>query len=177
MSVRAEHLQDWIGAEVLAPAGEPLGKIAEVFYHGNDPMLIEIRSGLVGRKHHVATLRGATVAKDHLRLATELLVQTDHGLGDVELERLAGEDDRLRGLTTDDLESTQARDDRQRAATQASAHADELERTASLREHEARQAVAAADTAATQADDAHEQHAQAQAEAEAARREADELGR
>ena len=60
MSVEAEELQDWIGAEVVDPAGEKLGKIAEVFYRDGEPLVIEIRSGIAGRKHHLAALRGAT---------------------------------------------------------------------------------------------------------------------
>ena len=177
MSVRAEHLQDWIGAEVVDSSGESLGKVAEVFYRGNDPLVIEIRSGLVGRKHHLAVLRGATVSKDHLRLASDVLVQTDGGLGDTELQRLAGEDDRLQGRSAAGLESTQAREDRLHAAVQAGADADELDRQASLRQQEARQAAAAADEAANRAEHAEAQHARAREEAEKARRQADELGR
>ena len=59
MSVEAEGLEDWIGAEVLDPAGEKLGKVAEVFYGDGEPLVVEIRSGIAGRKHHLAALRGA----------------------------------------------------------------------------------------------------------------------
>jgi hypothetical protein len=176
MSVKAEHLQDWIGAEVVDPAGESLGKIAEVFFRENDPVVIEIRSGLAGRKHHLASLRDATVSKDRLHLASDVLVEAENGLGEPELERLAAADDRLRGLNPGDLDGTQARDERLRAAAQARAHADELDRAAELRQQEAQQAASAADTAASRAHDAEDQHARARAEAEAARREADELG-
>jgi hypothetical protein len=74
-------LQEWIGDEVVDPAGEKLGKVAEVFYRGNEPLVIEIRSGIAGRKHHLAELRGATVSKSHLRLSSSELVPTDGGLG------------------------------------------------------------------------------------------------
>ena len=177
MSVEAEQLDEWIGAEVVDPAGEKLGKVAEVFYRGNEPLVIEIRSGIAGRKHHLAALRGATVSKSHLRLSSGEVVSTDGGLGAGELEQLAGQDDRLQNLTVDDLEGGQARDERRKAAEQAAANADALDREASAREDEAKRAAGAADDAASTAKDADQARAQAEAKAQAARREADELGR
>ena len=44
MSVEAEQLDEWIGAEVVDPEGEKLGKVAEVYYRGNDPLVIDTAS-------------------------------------------------------------------------------------------------------------------------------------
>jgi hypothetical protein len=60
-----------------------------VFYPGSSPLVIEIRSGIAGRKHHLAALRGATVSKSHLRLSSSDVVPTDDGLGAGELQQLA----------------------------------------------------------------------------------------
>jgi hypothetical protein len=177
MSVEAEQLDEWIGAEVVDPAGEKLGKVAEVFYRGNEPLVIEIRSGIAGRKHHLAALRGATVSKSHLRLSSSEVVQTDGGLGAGELEQLGGQDDRLQNLAVDDLEGGQARDERRKAAEQAAANADALDREARAREQEAKRAAGAAHDAASNAKDADQARARAEAKAQAAHREADELGR
>jgi hypothetical protein len=177
MSVEAEQLDEWIGAEVVDPAGEKLGKVAEVFYRGNEPLVIEIRSGIAGRKHHLAALRGATVSKSHLRLSSSEVVPTDGGLGAGELEQLGGQDDRLQNLAVDDLEGGQARDERRKAAEQAAANADALDREARAREQEAKRAAGAADDAASNAKDADQARARAEAKAQAAHREADELGR
>jgi hypothetical protein len=120
-------------AEVVDPAGQKLGKIAEVFYRGNEPLVIEIRSGIAGRKYHLAAPRGATVSKSHLRLSSSELVPTDGGLGAAELGQLGGQDDRLENLTVDELEGGQARDDRRKAVEQAAANADALDRKATAR--------------------------------------------
>ena len=177
MSVEAEELQEWIGAEVVDPAGEKLGKIAEVFYRGNEPLVIEIRSGIVGRKHHLAALSGATVSKSHLRLSSSEVVPTDGGLSAQELEQLAGQDDRLQKLSVDDLEGGRARDERRKAAEEAAANADGLDREATAREQEAKRAAAVANDAASKAHDADQARERAEAKAQAARREAEELGR
>ncbi len=177
MSVEAEQLQEWIGAEVLDPAGEKLGKVAEVFFRGREPMVVEIRSGLAGRKHHLAALSGAVVSKSHLRLSSSEVVATDGGLGDGDLEQLAGQDERLRNLRVEDLEGGQAREQRLQAAEQAAANADALDRDAAARAEDAKRATGAADDAAAKAREADQARADAEADAKAARREADELGR
>jgi hypothetical protein len=59
------------------------------------------------------------------------------GWGAAELGQLGGQDDRLKNLTVDDFEGGQARDGRRKAAEQAAANADALDREATAREQEA----------------------------------------
>ena len=38
MSVAAQQLQSWIGAEVLDRSGEKLGKLEDVYFHAEEPL-------------------------------------------------------------------------------------------------------------------------------------------
>jgi hypothetical protein len=175
MAVEAEGLQDWIGAEVVDPAGEKLGKVEEVYYLGEIPLVVEVKSGLIGRKRSLAALAGATVTTDHLRLSTEDLLATDGGLGAGALTHLAERDPRLAGVTPEQLEGVQAREERRHAAEKEAARAAALDVEASQRADEARAAATRADHAADAASEAEQAHLQAEEDARAARLKADEL--
>ena len=66
-----EHIEDWRGQVVVDRDGETLGKLDEVYYApGTDrPVLIAIKSGLLGRKASLVPLHGATAGRDHLQVA------------------------------------------------------------------------------------------------------------
>ena len=66
-----EHIEDWRGQAVVDRDGETLGKLDEVYYApGTDrPVLIAIKSGLLGRKASLVPLHGATAGRDHLQVA------------------------------------------------------------------------------------------------------------
>lgn len=168
MSIEAQQLQTWIGAEVLDGSGQKLGKLEEVYFHADVPLVVGIRSGLVGRKHHAASLRGATVSRDSLHLdAAAAPVGADaERVGADELTKLAAQDDRLLGMEPDDLEGWHARVERHAAEAQARAEADELAAQASKR----------ADVEAATALRAGEAERQAR-DARVAREEADERAR
>jgi hypothetical protein len=134
MSIEAQQLQTWIGAEVLDGAGEKLGKLEEVYFHADLPLAVGIRSGLVGHKHHAAALRGATVSRDSLHLdaaAAPVTTSDAERLGPEQLTKLAAQDDRLLGVEPGELEGWHARAERLAAEAQARAEAEKLEEQAS----------------------------------------------
>lgn len=177
MTITAQHLHTWIGAEVLDPAGEKLGKLDDIHYCASEPLVVAISSGLAGRKHHVASLRGAAVNRDavQLGLAAETLVEADgHGIGRDELAALAAHDERLGALEPEDLEGWSAREERLAAEARARAAADELDDEAARRAEEEAQARARARDAGEEAEEAR--HAREEAEERAAQARRDAVG-
>jgi hypothetical protein len=158
MSIEAQQLQTWIGAEVLDGSGQKLGKLEEVYFCVDLPLVVGIRSGLVGRKHHAAALRGASVSRDslHLDAAAAPVNSADaERIGVEELTKLAAQDDRLAGVQPGDLEGWNARVERLAAEAQALADADELAAQASRRADVEAATALRAGEADRQARDAH----------------------
>jgi len=179
MTIEALQLQTWIGAEVLDSSGEKLGKLGDVYFRDGEPIAVSIRSGLGGRKHHVAGLRGATVSRDGLQLdaTAETLIATAGGdLGAEELTKLAAHDDRLREIQPEDLESWAVRDERLQAQAQAQAQADELEAEAQRHAEQEDAATTRAREADHEAEEARRARQEAEAQAQRAREDADGPG-
>jgi glycerol-3-phosphate dehydrogenase len=66
-----ERIEEWRGEQVIDTDGEALGKVEEIFFEAasGEPLLLSIRSGLLGRKLRLAPLAGAALSKSHVRLA------------------------------------------------------------------------------------------------------------
>jgi hypothetical protein len=175
MSVQAEQIDEWIGSEVVDGNDEKLGKVAEVYYRGAEPVVVEIRTGLIGRKLSLAALNGAAVSMKHLRLGVAETIETDGGIDAEALELLARSDNRLQGIGVDDLESASERKARLEAAEQAAAHADTMEAEARHRAEEATSLAQVAQEAADNAAAAQQASQKAQADAVEARQEADRV--
>jgi hypothetical protein len=176
MSIEVQQLQTWIGAEVLDGAGQKLGKLEEVYFRDSLPVAVGIRSGLVGHKHHAATLRGATVSRDalHLDAAAATVPTTDtERLGAEQLTKLAAQDDRLLAVEPGDLEGWHARVEREAAEAQARADAEKLSAEASRRADDEDAANLRAGEAAHQAKKAQREHEAAEIRAQQARSEAE----
>jgi hypothetical protein len=168
VSIEVEHLESWIGSEARGRSGEKLGKIDDIYFAGPDPVAIDIRSGLGGRKHHAATLTGASVSQDGIRLAVDKddLVSTDGGpLTSGHIAALYGQDDRLHGAQPEQLESWHEREKLRKEAEAARAEADKLEAEAQRRTEEEQKAVSLAGDAETAADEARRDHEEAEARA------------
>lgn len=176
MSVEVEHLDEWIGSEVVAANGDKLGKVTEVYYRGADALAVQFRSGLIGHKYHLAGLSGATVSTKHLRLGVSETIASDGDLDAEGLTLMANGDSRLQGLTVDDLESGSAREERLEAARRASEEADALEAQASARTEEAERTARVAEESAQAASAAEQARLDAVQAAQAARQRADEMG-
>ncbi len=69
--VEVEHFEQWRGQQVLDPAGEPLGKVDEIYFDAASgaPVLISIKSGLFGRSSKLVPVDGATVGVDYVRVS------------------------------------------------------------------------------------------------------------
>jgi hypothetical protein len=168
VSIEVEHLESWIGSEARGKSGEKLGKIDDIYFAGPDPVAIDIRSGLGGRKHHAGTLAGASVSQDGIRLAVDKddLVSTDGGtLTSGQIAALYGQDDRLHGEQPEQLESWHEREKLRKEAEEARAEADKLEAEARRRTEEEQKAVSLAGDAETAADEARREHEEAEARA------------
>jgi hypothetical protein len=176
MSVEAEHLDEWIGSEVVAANGDKLGKVTDVYYKGTEALAVEFVSGLIGKKYHLAGLSGATVSTKHLRLGVSETIATDGGLDAEGLGLMANGDSRLQGLSVDDLESGSAREERRASAGKAAEEADRLEAEAKARTEEAERAAATADESIKTSSSAEQARVDAVQRAQAARQHADELG-
>lgn len=176
MSIEVKQLESWIGSEILGGSGEKLGKIDEVYFAGDDPVAVGIRSGLAGRKHHVATLKGAAVSHDGVRLAIgeDHLVSTDgEALTAAQISALSGQDERLRDLQPDQLEGWRQREERRNEAEEARASAEQLEAEAQLRADEEQRAASRAGEAESTAEEARSEREEAEERAAQARAEAD----
>jgi hypothetical protein len=175
MSVTAQQLQTWIGAEVLDRSAEKLGKLEDVYFSGDEPLAVTIRSGLAGRKHHAATLRGATVSRDHLHVAitaTELVGTSSDGLGAAGWTELAAQDDRLRDIAPDAVESWKAREARLEELAKADAAAAKLDVEAHHRAEDEDAAAVRASEAEHEAQAARQAREDAEARAEQVRTDA-----
>lgn len=175
MTVEAQ-LHTWIGTEVLDSSGEKLGKLEDLYFREDVPVAVSIRSGLGGRKHHVAVLRGAIVSREHLWLdaTSDSLVATGgDGLGAEHLTKLAGHDERLHGMRPDDIEAWSDREERYKAQDQARIDAEQLETEAQRRAQEEDAAAARAREAEQQAEQAARARQEAEARAMQAREDSD----
>ena len=66
-----EGIESWRGQDVLDSGGEKAGRLEEVYYDagGQEPVLISIKHGRLGRQVKLAPLYGAAVSRDYLRVA------------------------------------------------------------------------------------------------------------
>lgn len=69
--IEVEHIEAWRGQPVLDPAGEQLGKLEEIYFDSRSgaPVLLSVKSGLLGRHSALIPINGATVSRDYLRVA------------------------------------------------------------------------------------------------------------
>jgi hypothetical protein len=171
MTIAVRQLEQWIGAEVLDSSAEKLGKLEDIYFEGTVALAVSIRSGLAGRKHHLAVLRGASVTRNSLQLdPSAALIATDgDGLDGDALVKLAGQDGRLEGATLADLESWSARQQRLKDEAQQQARAAQLDDEAAHRSEQEAAARARALEAADAADDARRAREDADAQAQQAR--------
>jgi hypothetical protein len=184
-----ERIEDWRGQQVVDEDGEKIGKLEDVYRPtgGGDPEFASVKTGLMGRHLTLVPLRGATVTRDHIRLAIgkALVDDAPHASGEDELT--ATDEDTLLahyGLPDPDGRSDAAPGDTRyesaaivesRAAESDSKlkEAEKLEAQAADEDHRARQAREAAQAGAETERDAASQREAALQEAARLREEAD----
>jgi sporulation protein YlmC with PRC-barrel domain len=162
--MKIEHIEQWIGRDVLDADGEKVGKLSEVHFDGDRPVVGEITTGRISKKQHLVPLREASATRDDLRVpypkATIEGVGGPSPDGRVTHEELAGVATAY-GVhlgvdpdTPQTLEGSRAREERKAAQAAALARAEELDREAALRAEEAAAAEKRAQEAADAATDA-----------------------
>jgi sporulation protein YlmC with PRC-barrel domain len=180
--LEAERIEDWRGQEVQDSDGESLGKLDEVFFdpQSRAPVLIAVKSGLLGRRSSLVPVTDATVAPDHIRVAfsKEAIGQADVGevpSSDEDFQRL-GDAYGVRFRDELRLESASEIEARRAKAEAAQRRAEELEQAARTKADDGEVATQRAQTASRDADRAHEEAEEARRAAAEARAEADRLG-
>lgn len=178
MSIQAQSLETWIGAQVQDRDGDKVGKVSDVFFRGEEPLVVAISSGLGGRKHHLAILRGSNVTFDSLDLAVsqDQLVKGDGTLTKEALAELAEQDSRLKELDLAVIEGYQEREARRQAADAAREKADKLEAEAAKAAEDEKHAADKAKAAANDAEKARKAREEADKKAREAREEARAAG-
>jgi sporulation protein YlmC with PRC-barrel domain len=174
--LNVEQIDEWLGQEVLDSQGESLGKLEDVYFARgqSEPQLALVKSGLLGRKHTLVPLHGATVGREHVRIAhtseqveeASEAVEVDYG------EMISGSSAQQLGgafgveLAADDLDSANALEQRRAAALEAEDRAAKLETEAQERAQGAGEAQASASEQSAQATEAERTAREARAEAE-----------
>jgi PRC-barrel domain len=171
-----EQIGQWFGQEVVDSQGESLGKLEDVYYAPGqaEPQLARIKSGLLGRKQTIVPLHGATVGRDHVRVAftSEQIAQASDtvelALGDTLAGRGAQQLAAVYGvqLAAEDLDSANALERRRVAAREAQTRASELEGQARERAEDADEAQANARERSAQASEAQRAAQDARTQAE-----------
>jgi hypothetical protein len=165
--IGVEDIETWLGQQVIDPEGESLGKLDEIFFDAKsgDPVLISVKSGLLGRRSNLVPIDGSTFSRDYVRVAhrKDVVAQTNQATGDGSPTR-----DELTNLGTaygvhfaDQLDLQTATDIRARRAEaeEARRHAEQLS--------------GAAQEKIGQSDIAHQRAESVNAEADLAKRDAE----
>lgn len=65
-----ERIETWSGQDVLDQAGVKAGQLEEVYYDatGNEPVLICVKHGMLGRQLRLVPVADAVLCRDYLRL-------------------------------------------------------------------------------------------------------------
>jgi hypothetical protein len=180
-----EQIEEWKGQDVVDCDGEKIGKLEDVYFEAGSREAVFgcVRSGMLGRRHLLVPLAGASVSREHVRVAypqeqVKEAPQTEPGAtleaamaqelahhSDIELTAPpAGDDPRY--------ESASARVEREARAREATERAEELEALADRKAVEAREGALQADDTNRQAQQAQDEHDRALREAAEARAEA-----
>lgn len=83
-----ERIEEWVGADVVDPAGEKVGKLEDLYYASgyDDPVAASVKTGTIGKSLTLVPLDSASVtrayvrvnhAKDSLKAAPDVQASTD----------------------------------------------------------------------------------------------------
>ena len=66
-----ERIEDWIGSDVVDPAGEKVGKLEDLYYSpgGDDPVAAAVKYGTLGKSVSIVPLTGASVTRSYMRIS------------------------------------------------------------------------------------------------------------
>ena len=66
-----ERIEDWVGADVVDPAGDKVGKLEDLYYApgADDPIAAAVKHGTLGKSVSVVPLDGASVTRSYVRVS------------------------------------------------------------------------------------------------------------
>lgn len=66
-----EQIEDWKGQDVVDCDGEKIGKLEDVYFEAGsrEAVFACVKTGMLGRRHFLVPLAGASVSRDHVRVA------------------------------------------------------------------------------------------------------------
>jgi len=180
-----EQIEDWKGQDVIDRDGEKIGKLDDVYFEkgSREAVFGSVKSGMLGRQRMLVPLAGASVAREHLRVAyhhdqVKDGPQADSGATldpDLEAEVARHYDIEFTSWAAGAkgrYESATVRAEREARAREATARAEELEALAERKAAEAREVGDQADDTRRRAEQAQEERDRAERAAAKARAEA-----
>jgi hypothetical protein len=65
-----ERIDDWVGSDVVDPAGEKVGKLEDLYYApgSDDPVAAAVKYGTLGKTLSIVPLAGASVTRSYVRV-------------------------------------------------------------------------------------------------------------
>jgi uncharacterized protein YrrD len=66
-----EQIEEWKGQDVVDCDGEKIGKLEDVYFEADSRTAVFgcVKIGMLGRRHLLVPLEGASLSRDHLRVA------------------------------------------------------------------------------------------------------------
>jgi len=66
-----ERIEDWIGSDVVDPAGEKVGKLEDLYYvpGEHEPVAAAVKYGTLGKSVGLVPLTGASVTRTYMRIS------------------------------------------------------------------------------------------------------------
>lgn len=181
-----EQIEEWQGQNVVDCDGEKIGKLEDVYFEADTRTAVFgcVKTGMLGRRHLLVPLAGASLSRDHVRVAyphdqvkagpqaesgATLESGTEQALArHYELDLSASSAGAERRY-----ESASARAEREDRAREATQRAEQLEAIADRKAQEAREEELQAEETRRQAQQAQDERDRAAREAAEARAEAD----
>jgi sporulation protein YlmC with PRC-barrel domain len=182
-----EQIEEWKGQNVVDRDGEKIGKLEDVYFEAGsrEPAFGCVKTGMLGRRHVLVPLTGASVSRDFVRVdypheqvkdgpqvepGATLESATEHELA--HHYRIELTDSPTTGEHR--YESASARAEREARAREATQRAEKLETLAESKATEAREGEMQADDTRRQAQQAQDEHDRAAREAAEARAQAED---
>lgn len=181
-----EQIEEWLGQDVVDCDGEKIGKLEDVYFEADSRTAVFgcVKAGMLGRKHFLVPLAGASLSRDHVRVDyhRDQIKDGPQAESGATLES-AAEQELARhyelDLTTSSAvgehryESASARAEREDRAREATRRAEELEELADRKAAEAREEDLNAEETRRKAQQAQDERDRAARDAADARAEAE----
>ncbi|HEX8158365.1 MAG TPA: PRC-barrel domain-containing protein [Solirubrobacteraceae bacterium] len=182
-----EQIEEWKGQDVVDCDGEKIGKLEDVYFEAGsrEPAFGCIKTGMLGRRHILVPLTGASVSRDYVRVAYQQDQVKDGPRVEPGATLESGTEQELAHHYQIELtpapavgepryESASSRAEREARAREATQRAEQLEELAERKAAEARESETQADETRRQAQQAQDEHDRAAREAAEARAEAED---